>query len=127
MFALCDDPNQRLSPPQNLAAGSTIVVWWAWIAKEEAQVLQHINAATYEVRVDGVLLTNVNAGRGRIIERASDHIVYWYVAYLEPLAAGEHRITYRVTWSAAVSDGFAEYGPGTNNPVEQGSCTFTVR
>ncbi len=127
VFALCDDETQDISPPNNLGAGSTIVVWWAWIAKEESQIQQHLSAATYEVRVDGVLLTNVQAGRGRIIQRAIDHIVYWYVPYLQPLQAGQHRITYRVTWSTAITDGFDNFGPGTNNPVEEGSCTFTVR
>jgi hypothetical protein len=31
-----------------------------------------------------------------------------------------------VTWSAPISDGYQQFGPGTANTEETGSCTFTV-
>src|SRR5690606_11147957 len=107
--------------------GSTITVWWSWFARETAQINQHLDAATYEVRVDGNLLTNINQYRTSISKPANDYVVSWFVPYLTPLTAGEHRITYRVTWTAEITDGYKNYGPGTTNLVEEGSCTFTVR
>lgn len=127
IFALCDNPALRLPPPANLAAGSTIVVYWAWFAREEAQIQEHLSASTYEVRVDGRLLTNIHQYRSRITKPGNDYVVYWYVPFAEPLAAGEHRITYRVTWSRTITDGYENFGPGTHNLVEEGSCTFRVQ
>jgi hypothetical protein len=127
VFALCDDPKQGIAAPTNLAVGSTITVWWGWTAKTESQIQDHLNAATYDVRVDDTPLTNLRRWHGNPIKRPNDYVVYWYVPFEQPLTAGQHKITYRVTWSAAISDGISSYGPGTNHAVEEGSCTFVVR
>ncbi len=127
VLAVCDDPRQGNPPPSNLAAGSTIEIWWTWFARTPEQVQDHLSAATYEVRLDGILLTNIDQYRTRIIQRSNgDYAVYWYVP-AGPLSAGEHRITYRVTWSRQITDGYQNFGPGTNTLVEEGSCTFTVQ
>jgi len=79
------------------------------------------------VRVDGTLLTGVNQYRTAITKPGNDYVVYWYVPFPEALGAGQHRITYRVTWKSQVFDGYEFFGPGSTTPVEEGSCTFTVR
>jgi hypothetical protein len=127
VFALCDNPALGIRAPTNLASGSTIIVWWAWYAKEEQQIQDHISASTYDVKVDGKALLRINDYRTRISKPANDYVVYWYVPFPEALTSGEHRITYRVTWSRAISDGYEMFGPGSNNAVEEGSCTFRVQ
>ncbi len=128
VFALCDNPALGGDPPPtDLAAGSTIVVWWSWFARTEDQIRQHLENATYEVRVDGDLLTRLTVYRSGITKPGNDYVVSWTVPYEKPLEAGVHTITYRVTWTQTISDGYRNYGPNTNNPVEEGSCTFTVR
>jgi uncharacterized protein YgiM (DUF1202 family) len=123
--ALCDDPSEE-SAPTNLAAGSTIDISWYWYAQTIEQVQDHLNAVNYEVRLDGNLIANWRAYTGEIEQRGNLYYVFWY-ARSQPLDAGEHQITYRVSWSQLISDGFDQFGPGTRNPVQTGSCTFTVR
>ncbi|MGV2437505.1 MAG UNVERIFIED_CONTAM: hypothetical protein LVT10_23520 [Anaerolineae bacterium] len=50
----------------------------------------------------------------------------WYVP-TAPLEAGEHVITYSVTWTTRVFDGYAYFGPGSATLTESGTCTFTVQ
>lgn len=128
VFALCDDLTLGGGgPPTTLAAGSTIVVWWGWLASTAAHIEEHLSAATYEVRVNGELLANVSRYRSSILRPTNDYAVYWYVPYDRALQSGTVQITYRVTWSRRITDGYQDFGPGTNNLVEEGSCTFTVR
>ena len=127
MFAICN--NRALGPaaPTNLRTGATIDVYWAWFARTPEQIQQHIDAANYEVRIDGTLLENWRNFQTDIrLAPGNQSVVYWYVPH-GPLAAGEHEITYQVTWTQAISDGFDEFGPDTEIPFEQGNCTFTVR
>ena len=126
VFAFCNNRRHGIAAPTNLSAGSTIEIFWAWFASTEAYLRQHINNASHELRVNGARITNVNQFRGAPIRRGNDFVVYWYVPY-GPLDAGDYRITYRVTWRAAISDGYNSFGPGTATEFEEESCNFTVR
>jgi hypothetical protein len=127
VFAICNDRSLGPGAPTTLRAGATIDVFWAWFARTEEQIQQHIANANYEVRVDGVLLENWREFQADVRPAANNQfVVYWYVPY-GPVGAGEHEITYQVTWSQPISDGFDEFGPDTENPFEQGNCNFTVR
>ncbi len=127
VFAICNNRSLGPGAPTTLRIGATIDVYWAWFARTEEQVQQHIDAANYEVRVDGTLLENWRSFQTDIRPAPNgQYVVYWYVPH-GPLAAGEHEITYQVTWTQAISDGFDEFGPNTEIPFEQGNCTFTVR
>jgi hypothetical protein len=126
VFALCDNAALGIPAPTNLGAGSTIDVYWAWFAASPELIQQHVTNATYEVELDGVLLTNWRQGATNIRPVGNQYVIYWYVPS-GPLAAGRHRIDYRVTWAAQISDGSGTYGPGTSNTEETGSCTFDVR
>lgn len=127
VFAFCDNLTKYgIGAPRNLAAGSTIDIYWGWFAREEAQVLQHVNNATIELRVNGQLIENINNYRTRIRREGQDYVTYWYVPY-GPLSAGSYEITYSVTWERSITDGYEYFGPGTNKPFEQETCTFTVQ
>lgn len=125
VLAYCDDRTFGSPAPTDLAAGSTIEVFWAWFAGTRQQVQDHIDAAIYDVRLDGVSLP-YRAYTGAIREQGGQFVVYWYVP-AGPLTRGEHTISYRLTWTAAVFDGARQFGPGTGIPQETGTCTFTVR
>ena len=128
ILAYCDDRSYGSPPPSDLRAGSTVDVFWSWWAQTRAQVQDHIDAAVYEVTLDGRPFTNWRQYTGSVREDGQGRfIVYWFMPSSEPLTPGEHRITYSVTWTRAISDGFQQFGPGTSNPSESGSCTFTVR
>ncbi len=128
VLAYCNDPSLRSPAPTNLRSGSTIDVWWSWYAQTEAQIRDHISAANYDVRLDGRPFTNWRQHTGSIERDALGRpIVFWYMPSSEPLAAGQHTINYTVTWERSIFDGEAQFGPGTSNISQTGSCTFTVR
>lgn len=127
IFAYCDNGIPGVPrAPGDLAAGSTIDVTWAWLVSDQSFFQQHLANANYEVRIDGVLLSNWRQYTGDIARAGSDYAIYWRVP-AGPLTAGQHQITYRLTWNAAISDGYQNFGPGTAITEETGNCTFTVR
>jgi len=127
VLAYCNDLFYGRPAPTSLQPGATIDVWWGWFAKTEAQVRDHLANAIYDVAIDGVPIREWQQYRGAIRRESDDNFhVYWYVP-AGPLAAGEHEITYTVTWRSRISDGYAEFGPDTPNPLQSGRCTFTVR
>lgn len=126
VLAECDNPFKG-GRPNNLAAGSTIDIWWSWYARTRAQIDSHLNAVTYEVRLNGTLVENWRQYAIPVrLEDDGNYHIYWYVR-TDPLPAGENRITYRATWSTSITDGYDSFGPGTGNAVLEGSCTFNVR
>ncbi|MBK8023583.1 MAG: SH3 domain-containing protein [Chloroflexi bacterium] len=125
VLAYCNDLSFGRPAPTDLAAGSTIEIFWAWFANTRQQVQDHMNAAVYDVRLDGEPLAWRQYAQP-ITEQSGQFVVYWYVP-AGPLTRGEHEITYTVTWRSQISDGLKDFGPGTGTPLETGSCTFTVR
>ncbi|MEO0565349.1 MAG: hypothetical protein AAF125_24795, partial [Chloroflexota bacterium] len=125
VLASCDTVG--IVPPSNLAAGSTIDIYWVWYAATEEQVRDHLNAAIYEITIDGVPIRQIDRYQQPIQPPSDgrDAFVAWY-APAGPLAAREHTLTYRVTWTEQIFDGYNFYGPGSTRPSEEGSCTFTV-
>ncbi len=125
VLAYCDDRTFGAPAPTDLAAGSTIEIFWAWFASTRQQVQDHLDAAIYEVRLDGQLLP-WRQYTGSIREQNGQFATFWYVPS-PPLTRGDHQITYAVTWSQAIFDGTKQFGPGTGTPTETGTCRFTVR
>ena len=116
-------PPTAFPAPANLTAGSTIEVFWAWFASTENYLRQHTSNATHELRINGTQIANVDQFRSAPTKRGNDHVVYWYVPY-GPLEAGSYRITYRVTWGSAISDGYKAFGPGTGTEFRRGELQF---
>ncbi|MBE2269592.1 MAG: SH3 domain-containing protein [Anaerolinea sp.] len=128
VLAYCDDPSNRMPAPTDLAAGSTVDVWWFWYALTEQQVRDHIDAAVYQVQLDGRPFANWRQYTGEIVpDGTGNYVVRWYMPTSEPLTAGVHRVTYSVTWTRTIFDGYDQFGPGTGITTQTGSCTFTVR
>lgn len=125
VLAYCDDRSMGRPAPTDLAAGSTIDIFWAWFANTRQQVQDHINAAVYDVRLDDQTL-QWRQYIQPIVEQDNQFAVYWYVP-AGPLSRGDHRISYQLTWTSAIFDGAQQFGPGTGIPINSGSCTFTVR
>jgi uncharacterized protein YgiM (DUF1202 family) len=126
VFAFCDENKFGAPAPSSLRNGQTIDIWWGWYAKTESQVRDQIANAQYDVRVNGQPVANVGAYVTDIRKSNADFVAFWYIPY-GPLATGNYEITYVVTWTQAITDGYDSYGPGTNIPFEQHACSFTVR
>ena len=125
VIAYCDKLD---GAPAGLTSAAPLNVEWSWYATEIPLVLDHVSAVNYEISLDG---QSVATGEAQIstIRRDSANDNHWTVYYtlnVGPLAAGEHTVTYRATWDRAISDGMSDYGPGTANPEDTGTCRFSV-
>jgi hypothetical protein len=125
VFAFCDDEGYGISAPV-VPAGSSIEIYWAWFARTRQQVQDHIDAANHTIRVGEEVVPNPDTYVTPIRQQGAFYVAYYYVPY-GPLEPGTYEIQYQVTWETAVNDGDAQYGPGTNIPFQQETCTFTVR
>lgn len=127
VVAACSDLDVRPSaaPP---IGGQTVSMVWSWYAATEAQVLDYLDAGIFALTLDGVVVrpwifvsrVAPDAANG------GDPTVYLY-APVGTLGLGTHWTTIDVTWARPISDGYAEYGPGTPNPSDGGSCSFTAQ
>lgn len=127
VFAYCDDPQfGDITAVPVIRGGDSIEIWWGWIAGNDDQVLDHIEASSPELSINGEAIPDANSYVGEIQPFGTGaSIVYWEIPY-GPLTPGTYTITYQVTWDRAIYDGTSFYGPETANPFEQESCTFTV-
>lgn len=127
VLAYCDNLAFGSPPPRNLAANSRIDVFWGWYARTPDQLNQHLDNVVYEVRVNGALLEDWRQYASTIRQESDgNYHIYWYVPS-DPLPSGQTVITYKVTWTQPITDGYASFGPGTNRLSEEGTCTFTVQ
>ncbi len=125
VLAYCD---QRSDSPQNrkFAEGSSVVVFWSWIAQTPEQIKDQLDNAQYEVTVDGLLIGDWAQYASQVKQYLNNsYIVYWFVPIGKP-AAGTHHIVYKLTWKQAITDGKDQFGPGSTNPTNTGTCSFTV-
>jgi hypothetical protein len=81
--------------------------------------------ADYEVLLDGRLLTNYEDFQTEMRREAGDWYIYWYVP-VGTLTSGRHEVTYLLSWDEPVSDGYDDFGPGTDIETNEGNCVFTV-
>jgi hypothetical protein len=126
VLAECDNRAAGQPAPSNLAAGSTIQLYWRWFAKTEQQVRDHLSAAQYSLRVNGQAISRTRLSFTNIIQRGSDYAVDW-LTVVGPLDAGTYRVEYTVSWTQQIYDGYDTFGPGTNKQQYTGTCTFVVR
>lgn len=126
VLAECDNQTAGQPAPSNLAAGSTVQLYWRWFAKTEQQVQDHLNVAQYNLRINGQSISRTRLNFTGITQRGSDYAVDW-LTVIGPLEAGTYRVEYTVSWTQQIYDGYDYFGPGTNNLQYTGTCTFVVR
>lgn len=118
----------EVSKPAGITTDDTISIFWSWFVTEPELMSDHISTVDYQITLNGALLENWSQFRRPMFQDPAEDnnwTVYWYVpiGQLEP---GEYTLNYRATWSDPISDGLAEFGPGTENEEETGQCTFSV-
>ncbi len=126
VLAFCDDPDGGETPPSDIEAGEMIDVYWFWSAETPELLQQHVDNVIYEVRVDDQRLDEWLLYREplfRVYDGA--YYQYWSVPF-GPLAAGKHEVSFYVTWTATISNGYSDFGPGSDTPEWSSTCTFTV-
>lgn len=124
VVAACDTFNVE-NPLVEITNSVSLV--WSWYATTEDLVTDHINASRYDVFVDTQPLKTWTYLTQIIDDPVNDNnpTVYYY-APLGVIEGGQHSASYSTSWTHTISDGFAEYGEGTSNPVDNARCSFLI-
>ena len=102
-----------------------VYIEWSWFVARPEYMDEHLAHASYDVRLDGQPLANWARFATEMKREEGVWIIYWYYP-VGKLSAGEHRVDFRLTWDAPITDGYKRFGPGTANEVDEGSCVFSV-
>lgn len=121
IFAECNAYPMAL--PGLVLESDSITIYWAWFTNTEEQMEEHIAHALYSVKLNQAPFPNVT--RSDIEQRDGDFWVF-YSVNVGNLAPGYYEVEYRLTWDQPVNDGFQDFGPGTDHPVEANNCLFQV-
>lgn len=123
ILAYCIEKGEAPSTP---TTNDNVYIWWSWYVTREEYMEPHLKNATYTVRLDGEKLENWANYASEMKQEGGLWFVYWYYP-VGKLSAGEHEVTYLLSWDEAITDGYDDFGPGTDQEVNEGHCTFTVR
>jgi hypothetical protein len=124
IFAECN--TFPIAEPGILYDTDDIVIFWSWFAATPELVQEHIDTVNYSVTYYQVLPLPEPITRTAIEQRGNDYWVFYY-ARLGNLRPGQYYIEYKATWDRAISDGYEDFGPGTNNVMESSGCSFDIR
>jgi hypothetical protein len=113
--------------PGSIVGGQRLSLVWSWYAQTQDQVRAYLDAAIFQVELDGqsprvwLFFTQTK------VDAVNDDLPTVYVfAPVGVLPSGSHQAGVEVTWTRPISDGFDEYGPGTNFTSDGGSCRFAA-
>lgn len=107
-----------------------MTVYWSWFAKTAAQVRDHQAKAQYLVQFEAAGLptqTFPNVQVSPIVKREDGNFYVFYTVNIgSAYRPGLYRVNYQVTWSGPTSDGYKEFGPGTETESLSGNCIWNV-
>lgn len=127
VLAYCDKPNSGAARNRTFRTGAKVVLFWSWEAQTPEQIKDHLNNAQYEVKVNDQVIGDWAQYASKVVQESSNmYIVYWFIP-LGQLAPGAYKVEYKLTWKQAIFDGLDHYGPGTDKPVENYTCSFSVK
>ena len=103
-----------------------LTLFWSWYARTAEQVQDHIINARYRVELLGYTVPGVKISEIKQIPNSSD----WWVFYTANLGGkwepGGYGVHMELRWANPISDGYADFGPGTENELIDGGCWFEV-
>lgn len=122
ILAYCHQKN--FTPPRP-TTDNNVYIEWSWFVAQPDLMEQHLENAAYTVRLDGQRLENWSQYATEIKRESGVWIIYWYYP-VGKLSAGEHKVTFELTWAEPITDGYNQFGPGTTRETDSGDCTFIV-
>ena len=122
ILAYCRQKGVRPPTPKT---SDNVFVEWSWYVSRSEYMAEHLDNAAYDVRLDGKRLDRWSTYATDMKLEDGVWIVYWYYP-VGQLSAGEHKVTFQLSWNSAITDGYQQFGPGTANETDTGDCTFTV-
>ena len=124
IFAECADVEG--ADPGILYDTDEIRVFWSWYAKTAAQVQDHINTAQYHVTLNSLDIP-VEVSEIKQIPGSLNWWVFYTANFGGKWEHGVYDIGFAVGWSEAISDGYEDFGPGTENERLGSRCRFTIQ
>jgi hypothetical protein len=121
IFAECNA--YPMAIPGLVLDSDQVTVFWSWFTNTEAQMEEHLAHAQYSVKLNQAPFPNVVRSD---IEQRDGNFWVFYSVNVGNLAPGWFEVEYRLTWDQPVNDGFQDFGPGTDNPIQANNCLFEV-
>lgn len=124
IFAECRDVQG--ADPGVIFDTDEIVVFWSWFARTPQQVQDHINNAQYFITLNGQAFPDVSVSPIRTIDGSVNYWVFYTVNLGDRWRPGGYGINFRLEWVNPISDGYDDYGPGTEIEFLDSGCYFEV-
>lgn len=124
IFAECADVDG--ADPGILYDTDTIRVFWSWFAKTPEQVQHHIDTAQYAILLHGLEIPNVVVSEIKQVPGSINWWVFYTVNFGDKWEPGLYEINFAVGWSEAITDGYEDFGPGTENERLGSRCQFRI-
>lgn len=125
IFAECSDVDG--ADPGILYDTDTIRVFWSWYAKTPEQVQAHIDNAQYSIQLHGLDIPNVVVSEIKQVPGSLNWWVFYTVNFGPKWEPGNYEINYAVGWAQAITDGYENFGPGTENERLGSYCRFRIQ
>ncbi len=103
-----------------------IRLFWSWFAKTADQVQAHLDNVEYAITLRGLTIPNVHVSEIKQIPGSLNWWVFYTVNFGDKWQPGVYDINFALGWSQAITDGYEDFGPGTENERIGGSCQFGI-
>ncbi len=124
IFAECADVAG--ADPGVLYDTDEIRLFWSWFATTEAQVQDHISNALYSVKLIGQAIPDIRMSEIKQLPGSPDWWVFYTVNLGDKWEPGRYGVDYALRWANPISDGYEEFGPGTDNELLDSGCLFVI-
>lgn len=102
-------------------------VFWSWYAKTRAQVQDHLRTSQYAIRLYGQTIPNVQISEIKQIPGSINWWVFYTVNFGAKWQPDDYHIEFSIGWTEPITDGYEDFGPGTENERLGSGCQFTIQ
>jgi hypothetical protein len=103
-----------------------IIVYWSWFAKTADQVESHIANSSHVVTLNGQPFPEVRVSPIHQIEGDRNYWVFYTVNLGDKWQPGGYGVNFAVSWINTITDGYANFGPGSETELLDSGCFFTI-
>lgn len=103
-----------------------IRLFWSWFATTEAQVQDHIFNALYNVKLGGQAIPDIRVSAITQVPNDPNWWVFYTVNLGDKWEPGAYGVDLNLRWAQPISDGYANFGPGTENELLDSGCLFVI-
>lgn len=104
-----------------------IKIFWSWFAQTREQVQDHVDSARYDVKIDTQTIPDFETSTIKKLPGSRDWWVFYTVSLGDRWRPGGYVISFNVSWSKAITDGYEDFGPGAANERLESGCRFAIQ